>query len=1421
MDVGVGYFHDPENVAGLAHFLEHMLFLGSKKYPKENEFESFIQTHGGSNNAYTSMENTNFYFDILPADIEGGLDRFAQFFISPTLGIDNAKREMNAVNSEHRKNIESDGWRSTQIKRHVASKATPYSKFGTGSIETLGSHDLETLQGHLRSLWERYYTAGNMRLVVLGAHPLRDLARMVESSFMHVRPTQTSQPIISRNVTFPDFSNIVYDASFKTSTIYFAPVRRIRSLTMQWAIPSQASNYTTNPGSYIGHLLEADGKGTLASQLRKKGWITGIQAGVGVTTSTFSLFQVELQLTSRGMRFANEIAEAVFQGIHRIRARGLSRWRYNEMARMAKIQFNWKGKERPMSFVSSVAARMRWYNKEHWVSGSALFYRYESRRIKQILDALIPSNVVLFLSARSLEKVQQLNRVEPHYGIKYTIGGISKDVLDVWNSETKRPYLFGESRKSTIIRLPEPNKWIPSKPAQAVKPWYDLRSNTFYTQVHTNSTVHIAPPMVIYETARPAARVWFRQDGKFRRPIVHANVRLWTNGLQATPRASALTLMYVQLVNDLLQDWSFAASNAGYDYSIRPDREGITITMVGYGENLESYFKSIAYRLSGEGFRPKEDRFYVLRERALEALSNTKYQAPYKYARTLVRLALGETHPLSELASALNLITLADVVAWPTAIFTDCRMEAFFNGNIYPWEARSFAKAARTALKYQTTSTTFAEAHRHIQQWKSRRPLLDGRYTITTPSLDQNEPNSMVYALFQTGPGETIDRLYMQILDRYLHKPAYNQLRTKEQLGYIVWALGSTTNDVQELVLQVQTTGFAPKYVSARIQTFLANFRERLNLNINPQVFAKHVMTLYETKLTNSTTLVEDTKSYWGAILSQRYNFLQRFIDAQLLLKKVTLGGFLNFVDRTLGYGKYSGASITFEIYAKGKNDQNLAAAPAGVPPHAMLPAPLPSNDYTDRLRRLAAERVGESLQREGKLSDYLRKDSAFRHSEMGRKILKELLARRAQRDLLRRNVLQHLEHRSIRQLKVSHGYRTHEQNCTIICAKVTNETRRPLCVNNCVARMIQEENERIILSRKTECIGRCQKVAAALGVNANATKTANCTQTCENEARDHLRTVQEALRKAKRNERSINDARKERDLDQEERNSFIEADSEESSSVDAETETTAESQVESELNDYADALVSMQQEIVTDQSDPAAVVAAAYQAGHQHLSKNAINTVSFLETDVEVDPSESMEVEAEDQPQFVEAAEQTAAEHLAAKDALLAALEKEAFQAGLAVRARIEREAANTKSLAETGDVPSTMYQEEGEEAYKRMGFDKFEKIADPREEMEAFGRPKVVVEDIRDRVFRRYANMTQFGSRFHYDGSDTDAPVAMTIQFSPYATKTRQLSVATLSSLRHTLFLAPLRVKTDVPVLVPVPRQAPSDARTLPLLK
>ena len=88
-----------------------MLFMGTEKYPDENEYNTYLSSHGGGSNAYTDTEDTNYYFDVNAPHFAGTVDRFAQFFIAPLFTESATERELKAVDSENSKNKQNDFWR--------------------------------------------------------------------------------------------------------------------------------------------------------------------------------------------------------------------------------------------------------------------------------------------------------------------------------------------------------------------------------------------------------------------------------------------------------------------------------------------------------------------------------------------------------------------------------------------------------------------------------------------------------------------------------------------------------------------------------------------------------------------------------------------------------------------------------------------------------------------------------------------------------------------------------------------------------------------------------------------------------------------------------------------------------------------------------------------------------------------------------------------------------------------------------------------------------------------------------------------------------------------------------------------------------------------------------------------------------------
>lgn len=90
-------------------------------------------------------------FEISSTAFEGALDRFAQFFIAPLLSESSASKEINAVDSEHQKNILNDSWRKYQLSKYLSKQGHPYNKFSTGNKETLTCENLQTMLSNFYS----------------------------------------------------------------------------------------------------------------------------------------------------------------------------------------------------------------------------------------------------------------------------------------------------------------------------------------------------------------------------------------------------------------------------------------------------------------------------------------------------------------------------------------------------------------------------------------------------------------------------------------------------------------------------------------------------------------------------------------------------------------------------------------------------------------------------------------------------------------------------------------------------------------------------------------------------------------------------------------------------------------------------------------------------------------------------------------------------------------------------------------------------------------------------------------------------------------------------------------------------------------------------------------------------------------------
>jgi insulysin len=102
-----------------------------------NYLLQYINSNGGHTNAFTSAHNTNYYFNVSSNSLAGALTRFAAFFHSPLFSQSCTSRELNAVDSENKKNQQNDVWRLHQLNKSLSKPGHPWAKFGSGNRESL------------------------------------------------------------------------------------------------------------------------------------------------------------------------------------------------------------------------------------------------------------------------------------------------------------------------------------------------------------------------------------------------------------------------------------------------------------------------------------------------------------------------------------------------------------------------------------------------------------------------------------------------------------------------------------------------------------------------------------------------------------------------------------------------------------------------------------------------------------------------------------------------------------------------------------------------------------------------------------------------------------------------------------------------------------------------------------------------------------------------------------------------------------------------------------------------------------------------------------------------------------------------------------------------------------------------------------
>jgi coenzyme PQQ biosynthesis probable peptidase PqqF len=175
--VAAGSHDVPLAWPGLAHFLEHLLFLGTERFPTEEGLMTYVQRHGGQVNASTRERTTDFFFELPLPTFADGLERLADMLTHPRLALDDQLREREVLHAEFVAwSQDANAQQQVALLEGLAADH-PLRGFHAGNRDSLPV-ERQAFQQALRDFHQHFYPSGQMTLSLAGPQPLAELERL-------------------------------------------------------------------------------------------------------------------------------------------------------------------------------------------------------------------------------------------------------------------------------------------------------------------------------------------------------------------------------------------------------------------------------------------------------------------------------------------------------------------------------------------------------------------------------------------------------------------------------------------------------------------------------------------------------------------------------------------------------------------------------------------------------------------------------------------------------------------------------------------------------------------------------------------------------------------------------------------------------------------------------------------------------------------------------------------------------------------------------------------------------------------------------------------------------------------------------------------------------------------------------------------
>ena len=872
--INIGHFDDPPHRQGLAHFLEHMLFLGTEKYPDGSEYQNFISEHGGSNNAWTGTEHSCFFFDIAQAYFTTAMERFGQFFTAPLLSEEFVNKERKNIDAEFKLKLKDDIRRLYDVHKETINPKHPFAKFSVGNSKTLADKVGYNLRDEVCDFFQKNYQAHFMTLVLEGPQTLAELEDLARNNFSNIK---------SNNIAKVGIKQPLYHPEHQQKWINVRPVKNDRQLIISFAMPSIDQFYRHKPEAIIAYLIGHEGPGSILSLLKNKQWAIALTAGSGINGSNFKDFNINISMSELGEKNIISIISIVFSYLNLLKQAPLKAHYYQEKKALADLSFTYQEKLSPINSVSQLVINMQHYPKQDYIFGDYIMAGFNQTIFDQLLRYMTTTNLRLIVISQKVDDLSKIN-ISQWYNVPYSITNISDEHIKQWQQVNNNNELF----------LPKKNNYITTQPK--------LITGTF------ENKNDLLPPKNIFQ--QQGLNIWFKHDISFNMPKGYIYLAIDSPQVIKNVGNIAMTRLFIELYNDVVAEKYYDAELAGIHYHLYYHQGGMTIQLSGISTKQVSLLSLLLSNLLNCNFC--REAFELHKQKLMTRWKNSAKSKSISqlFAKLSTTMQPNSPDNLS-LASALEEVNFEHFKDFIAQLFIQVTLEGLIYGN---W-SRASADEIVSNIKQKFINCS-------LQKNAIKSPCIDisNQQQITIPmELTDHDHAALLYYPM---PDKSLRTVALTMLTNQLLSPIFFQeMRTEKQYGYLVGVGYIPINHYPGIAFYIQSPHTNSYQLTSAMNDFISRTSDyvtnlpmehwqHLQLGLAGQLQEKYI------------NLRIKSQYYWTTICNQEasFNQKQQLIDT---IKSLSITDMVNFIKQHF-LGSITDVRLSLLSYENSKQLQQM-----------------------------------------------------------------------------------------------------------------------------------------------------------------------------------------------------------------------------------------------------------------------------------------------------------------------------------------------------------------------------------------------------------------------------------------------------------------------------------------------------------------